>query len=57
MFLKYFSIGIVNTVLHWLMFSICFFIISANQATSNLVAFLVAVTFSFFMKQLEMPNF
>ena len=45
-FSKYVSIGIVNTLIHWTIFAI---LISQgiSQAISNLVAFLVAVSFSF----------
>lgn len=49
MFLKYCSIGVVNTALHWLIFGLCFTLLNLNQSTANLTAFLVAVTFSFFM--------
>lgn len=49
MFRKYFSIGILNTALHWLVFALCFAVFGITQATANLIAFLTAVTFSFFM--------
>lgn len=49
MFLKYCSIGVVNTALHWLIFGLCFTLLNLSQSTANLAAFLVAVTFSFFM--------
>lgn len=49
MFLKYFSIGMINTALHWLVFGICLMLLQFNQSLANLVAFLIAVTFSFFM--------
>lgn len=49
MFAKYFSIGILNTALHWSIFGLCFWIFGFNQANSNFIAFLFAVTFSFFM--------
>lgn len=46
-FLKYSFIGIFNTAIHWGCF-FCFFYFTGNQSTSNLIAFLVAVTFSYF---------
>ncbi len=49
MFAKYFSIGILNTALHWVIFGLCFMLFNLSQANSNLMAFLIAVTFSFFM--------
>lgn len=49
MFIKYLSIGIVNTAIHWAIFAICFLILNLNQGISNLIAFILAVTFSFFM--------
>lgn len=49
MFVKYFSIGILNTALHWVAFGLCFALFDFSQANANLVAFLIAVTFSFFM--------
>ncbi|WP_302421643.1 GtrA family protein [uncultured Citrobacter sp.] len=45
---RYISVGIVNTALHWAVFGIMVYIIKNDQAVSNVVAFLCAVTFSFF---------
>ena len=47
-FRKYVLVGILNTVIHWLSFLILFEFLTA-QSTSNFIAFLIAVTFSFFM--------
>jgi len=47
LFAKYLSVGVVNTLLHWLVFA-AFFMRGATQTCSNLAAFCVAVTFSFF---------
>ncbi len=48
-FLKYASIGVLNTLLHWGIFFLLVWLINLNQGLSNLIAFLIAVTFSFFM--------
>lgn len=48
MFIKYFIIGILNTAIHWLVFFILHLQGQLSQSFSNLYAFAVAVTFSFF---------
>lgn len=48
LFLKYLSVGVVNTLLHWVVFAWLVYKEDYSQATSNLYAFSVAVTFSFF---------
>lgn len=48
-FSKYFSIGILNTLVHWGVFSLCYFIFELNQSTSNVLGFITAVIFSFYM--------
>ena len=48
-FIRYTAVGIVNTLLHWLVFALVYYTICSNQALSNLVAFCIAVTFSFFV--------
>ncbi|WP_044172670.1 GtrA family protein [Phytobacter massiliensis] len=48
LFSRYVSVGVINTALHWLCFGALFHFFGANQAVSNLVAFCIAVTFSFF---------
>lgn len=48
-FSKYFSVGVLNTLLHWVIFSFSYFIFDIAQSISNLVGFIVAVIFSFFM--------
>lgn len=48
-FKRYFSIGILNTALHWGVFLIACYVVGLSQASSNLLAFAFAVTFSFFM--------
>lgn len=48
-FSKYFSIGILNTLIHWAAFLICYSILDFSQSISNLIGFFIAVVFSFFM--------
>ncbi len=47
LFKRYISIGIINTLMHWAMFYILL-LRGFNQKQANLLAFLTAVTFSFF---------
>lgn len=46
-FARYFSIGIINTGIHWLVFFSVYMILN-DQAISNIFGFMTAVTFSFF---------
>lgn len=48
---RYISVGIVNTALHWAVFSFMVYIMKYDQAVSNVLAFLIAVTFSFLLTQ------
>lgn len=48
LFAKYTSIGVVNTLIHWVVFAICIYIFHTGQALANLAGFVVAVSFSFF---------
>lgn len=48
-FSKYTLIGILNTLVHWLVFFILHNQLDFSQSNSNLFAFAVAVVFSFFM--------
>ncbi|AOP43193.1 GtrA family protein [Edwardsiella piscicida] len=48
MFIKYVMIGILNTALHWAVFFTLHSQAALSQSFSNLYAFIVAVTFSFF---------
>jgi putative flippase GtrA len=45
---RYISVGMVNTLIHWLVFAIIWYGTASPQGLSNLIAFCVAVTFSFF---------
>ena len=47
-FSRYLSIGVVNTLLHWAVFLLLNLGLGVAQSWSNLLAFAVAVTFSFF---------
>lgn len=48
LFARYFSVGIVNTLIHWIVFGTLVYLFSTEQAAANLIAFIIAVTFSFF---------
>lgn len=47
-FCRYGSVGMVNTVIHWLVFSLCVYGLSTSQYLANLSGFLIAVSFSFY---------
>lgn len=47
LFAKYASVGVINTLLHWAVFA-GMYALGYQQSISNLVAFCIAVTFSFF---------
>ncbi|MGS4680538.1 GtrA family protein [Enterobacter soli] len=48
LFSRYVSVGVINTALHWICFGVLFHFFGASQALSNVIAFCIAVTFSFF---------
>lgn len=48
LFSKYISIGVINTFLHWAFFCMLVYWLKFEQAESNVIAFVIAVTFSFF---------
>lgn len=48
-FCGFFSIGVINTLIHWSIFFILHNGFEMPQSLSNLSAFVVAVIFSFFM--------
>ncbi|MCT6665790.1 GtrA family protein [Enterobacter mori] len=48
LFSRYVSVGVINTALHWLSFAVLLHFFGANQAVANVIAFCIAVTFSFF---------
>ena len=47
-FLKYASVGVLNTAIHWTAFFIFHAGVGMPQSWSNVSAFAIAVTFSFF---------
>lgn len=47
-FTKYTSIGILNTLIHWLTFAVFIYVLGLSQAIANFLGFLLAVSFSFF---------
>ncbi|WP_172116139.1 GtrA family protein [Halomonas hibernica] len=51
-FSRYLSVGVVNTLLHWTVFIVLHSGVGLSQAWSNILAFSVAVTFSFFANAL-----
>lgn len=52
LFVRYASVGLVNTLIHWLAFWALYTGLALSQAKSNLAAFCVAVTFSFIVNAL-----
>lgn len=48
LFLRYVSVGVLNTAIHWIAFYVIFLTAHTNQTLANFGAFCIAVTFSFF---------
>lgn len=48
LFSKYAIIGVLNTIIHWVVFAVCVYGLDAGQALANFGGFVVAVSFSFF---------
>lgn len=48
LFAKYVSIGVINTIIHWVVFAAGIYIFNRSQALANFSGFVVAVSFSFF---------
>lgn len=48
LFTKYASVGVLNTLIHWVVFAACFYALGTSQALANFSGFVVAVSFSFF---------
>lgn len=48
LFAKYTSIGVINTLIHWMVFAICIYVFDTGQALANFAGFVLAVSFSFF---------
>ncbi|NKN34858.1 GtrA family protein [Agrobacterium sp. a22-2] len=49
MFSRYVVVGVANTFIHWAIFFVFFQFLGQDQSVSNLIAFIAAVTFSFFV--------
>lgn len=47
--IRYLTVGLGNTIIHWLAFLMVTYLTSYGQAISNLVAFFVAINFSYFL--------
>lgn len=48
LFAKYFTVGVFNTLIHWVVFAVCIYAFSTGQALGNFAGFVIAVSFSFF---------
>ncbi|MFS3556948.1 GtrA family protein [Citrobacter braakii] len=48
LFAKYTSIGVINTMIHWVVFALCIYAFNTNQSVANLMGFMIAISFSFF---------
>jgi putative flippase GtrA len=48
-FKRYTTVGLVNTLLHWVVFLVLHWGLGTSQSIANLVAFCLAVSFSFFV--------
>lgn len=48
LFSRYATVGVVNTILHWVVFAACFYVLGTTQALANFSGFVFAVSFSFF---------
>lgn len=48
LFSKYAVIGVLNTLIHWVVFAVLVYALQTGQALANFSGFVVAVSFSFF---------
>lgn len=48
LFAKYTSVGVLNTLIHWIVFAVCVYGLHTNQALANFAGFVIAVSFSFY---------
>lgn len=48
LFAKYTTVGIINTLIHWVVFAICIYVLHTNQALANFSGFVIAASFSFY---------
>lgn len=49
LFKKYFTVGLLNTLIHWIIFFILTFFMKESQSISNLIAFSITVTISYIL--------
>ncbi|EAU0440686.1 GtrA family protein [Salmonella enterica] len=49
LFARYTSIGVINTLIHWIVFAICIYAFHTGQDIGNFAGFVIAVSFSFFV--------
>lgn len=47
LFARYTSVGVINTIIHWIIFYVLFCILETNQSIANFSGFVISVTFSF----------
>ncbi|USW94951.1 GtrA family protein [Pseudomonas proteolytica] len=50
LFSRYATIGVLNTAVHWAAFFGAIYLFGLSQSISNLCAFCIAVTFSFYFE-------
>lgn len=48
LFARYTTVGIINTFIHWVIFSVFVYIMGTAQSVANFIGFTIAVSFSFF---------
>ncbi len=48
LFSKYAVVGVLNTLIHWVVFAVLVYALQSGQALANFGGFVVAVSFSFF---------
>ncbi len=48
-FIKYTSVGVINTLIHWGIFYLIYALVVPEQSVANLIGFCVSVTFSYFV--------
>lgn len=48
LFAKYTSVGVLNTLIHWVVFAVCIYGLHTNQALANFSGFVMAVSFGFY---------
>lgn len=49
LFVKYTCVGVLNTLIHWVVFTFCIYEFHTSQALANFGGFVIAVSFSFYV--------